>query len=82
MTFEEFKKTFPWVFWADNPEYHVNTYEDTYSNYTGEEATIHHVEVSINSKTPSGELSASVTLPPKEAAEFIDNMMQDLDSKK
>lgn len=81
MTFEEFKEKFPWVFWADNIEHHVSTHEEIYANYRGEETNVHHVEVSINSKTPNGELSASVTLTPQDAIIFIAHMTQYLDSK-
>lgn len=81
MTFEEFKEKFPWVFWADNIEYHINTSEEIYTNHTGEETAIHHVEVSINSKAPNGELSASVTLTPQDAIAFILHMAQYLASK-
>ena len=80
MTFEEFKNTFPWVLKPSNIEYHVNTTEEVYTNLAGEETMVHHVEVSINSSTPNGELSASVTLTPREATVFIDSLMQHLDS--
>lgn len=81
MTFDEFKKEFPWVFRPSEIKYHVNTNEEVYTNLAGEDTVIRRVEVSINSNTPNGELTASVTLTPRDATVFIDHMMQHLDTK-